>query len=162
MKKVFIILFIGLLIYIPGSIYFLNSYNFISPIDYQKDIIIRNDNRGDGFFAAKRSGNRLHNGVDLWAAVGRPVLAARSGIVIAATASRGMGNYVILKHSGGIITIYGHLLHIYVKKWDFVRQGQVIGAVGKTGNANSSGIQPHLHFELRKTGIPQDPLQYLE
>ena len=74
----------------------------------------------------------------------------------------GSGNYVIIRHPGNISTLYGHLLEVYVKKNNLVRQGEVIGSVGKTGNANYADIQPHLHFEVRKNGIPQDPLEYLE
>jgi murein DD-endopeptidase MepM/ murein hydrolase activator NlpD len=73
-----------------------------------------------------------------------------------------MGNFVVIRHWDNLATIYGHLAQIYVTEGDFVRQGQVIGAVGKTGNANYRDIQPHLHFEVRKSGIPQDPIEYLE
>jgi len=104
----------------------------------------------------------VHEGIDLFAEIGSPVLACRSGRIIAARKNRGMGNYIIIRHPGNIITVYGHLFRIYVYKNAFVRQGQVIGSVGKTGNANYRDIQPHLHFEIRKNGIPQDPLVYLE
>jgi murein DD-endopeptidase MepM/ murein hydrolase activator NlpD len=73
-----------------------------------------------------------------------------------------MGKFVILKHPGGITTIYGHLSDIYVGEKEFVRQGTAVGAVGKTGNANSREILTHLHFEVRKNNSPQDPLIYLE
>jgi len=73
-----------------------------------------------------------------------------------------MGNFIIIRHPGNIITMYGHLFRIYVNKNAFVRQGEVIGSVGKTGNANYRDIQPHLHFEIRKNGVPQDPLEYIE
>ena len=161
MKKTFLLLFILALIFIPLSISWVNKDNFISPIYYSYDIIIRNDSRGDGFFSAKRSGKRVHNGIDLLADIGTPVLAARSGLVIEAISSKGMGNYVILQHSGGLTTIYGHLSSIKTRKGVFVRQGEVIGAVGKTGNANHPDMLPHLHFELRKSNIPQDPFEYL-
>ena len=134
---------------------------FISPIEYKGDIVIRNDNCGDGLFASSRSGRRMHKGIDLFADVGTPVLSAKSGRVVSATANRGMGKYVIIRHRDNIITIYGHLSAIFVQKNDSVRQGQVIGSVGKTGNARSSQILPHLHFEIRKNGIPQDPLEYI-
>jgi len=148
-------------IYIIFSLYFLNKEYFLCPIEYQKDIVIRCDSRGDGFFAASRNGKRLHEGIDLFAPIGTPVLASRSGKVIAATRNRGMGNYVIIRHPDNIITIYGHLATMCVARNKFVRQGEVIGNVGKTGNANRRDIQPHLHFEVRKNGIPQDPLEYL-
>jgi murein DD-endopeptidase MepM/ murein hydrolase activator NlpD len=163
MRKLILFLFLATLpLYLIISIYFLDKQYFLCPIEYKGNFIVRNDNRGDGFFAAKRNGGRMHNGVDLFAETGTPVLAARSGKVIAAEHSRGMGNYVIIGHPGDIITLYGHLSGFCVLENDFVRQGQVIGSVGKTGNANYRDIQPHLHFEVRKEGIPQDPLKYLE
>jgi len=74
---------------------------------------------------------------------------------------KGMGNCIEILHPGNIVTVYGHLSAIYVSAGDFVRQGQFIGRVGKTGNANYSNIRPHLHFEVRKDGQAQDPLDYL-
>jgi len=162
MKKILLFLLILLPIYLLIGLYFLDKDYFLCPIGYKRDILIRSDSRGDGFFAAERNGNRLHNGIDLFAEIGTPVMASRSGIVVAAKQSRGMGNYVIIRHPGNIITIYGHLLRIYISQNNFVRQGEVIGAVGKTGNANYRDILPHLHFEVRKGGIPEDPLEYLE
>ena len=135
---------------------------FICPIEYKSDIIIRNDKGGDGLFASSRSGMRIHKGIDLLADEGKPVLTAKSGKVVSATQNRGMGKYVIIRHRNNIITIYGHLSEIFVRKNDYLRQGQVIGSVGRTGNARYRGILPHLHFEIRKNGIPQDPLEYLE
>ena len=58
------------------------------------------------------------------------------------------------------ITVYGHLLYFFVRRDDYVRQGQVIGRVGKTGNARAIDMLPHLHFEVRENGVPQDPLEY--
>ncbi len=161
MKKILIFLLIVLAVYIPHSLGCLDKNYFVCPVQYKRDIIVRSDGWGDGFFAANRNGRRLHQGVDLLAEVGTPVLAARSGNVISAKQNNGMGKYVIIKHSGNLNSIYGHLSKIYVTNGEFVRQGQIIGLVGKTGNANSRGIQPHLHFEIRKDGVPVDPLGYL-
>lgn len=161
MKKLFTFLLIIFLVYFSARIYFLDKEYFLCPIEYSRDFIIRCDNHGNGFFAAGRSGRRLHQGIDLFAEIGQSIRAPRSGRVVAAQRSRGMGNFVIIKHSEKLVTIYGHLSRIDVRKGDFVRQGQVLGAVGKTGNANYRDIQPHLHFEVRKNGVPQDPLQYL-
>ncbi|MCX5711907.1 MAG: M23 family metallopeptidase, partial [Candidatus Omnitrophica bacterium] len=72
-----------------------------------------------------------------------------------------MGNYIVIRHTDGLKTIYGHLNDILVKKNSYVRQGRIIGSVGKTGNSRSNRILSHLHFELRKDGVPQDPLTYL-
>ncbi len=168
MKRILLLLFFITPVYLTTSLYFIDKDYFICPIEYKGDAVIRCDSRGEGFFAARRNGHRIHEGVDLYSEIGSPVVAARSGRVIASvvTANKykktGSGNYVIILHPGDITTIYGHLLQVYVRKNDFIRQGQVIGRVGKTGNANYPDIQPHLHFEVRKGGIPQDPLEYLE
>jgi len=162
MKKPTIALLVILSIWLLVGFRFLKPARYICPIRYQDNIIIRCDGRGDGFFASGRSGGRLHNGIDFYARVGTPIIASRSGRVIAAKRNFGMGNYVIIRHRGNITTVYGHLNKIYVKKNQSVRQGKVIGSVGKTGNARFRDIKPHLHFEIRKKGLPQDPLDYLE
>ncbi len=162
MKKILLILLIVLPFYLVAGLYFLDKSYFFSPIEYKVKMVVRSDSMGDGLFGSPRSGGRLHQGIDLLAALGSPVFAARSGIVVAATSSKGMGNYIAIKHPGSMITIYGHLTDIYVQKNALVRQGELIGSVGKTGNANYRAIQPHLHFEVRKNGIPQDPREYLE
>jgi len=162
MKKILLFLFIILPIYFLTSLYFLDKDYFLCPIEYKRDIIIRSDNRGNGFFGAERNGKRIHQGLDLFAEIGTPVLASRSGRVVAAAQNNGIGKFVIIKHPDSIATIYGHLSEIFVKKNQFVRQGEIIGSVGKTGNANFRDIQPHLHFEVRGNGVPQDPLEYLE
>ncbi|MDP2940959.1 MAG: M23 family metallopeptidase [Candidatus Omnitrophota bacterium] len=162
MKKISLILLIFFLASALVVLYFIDSRRFICPIKYQNDILIRSDGRGDGVFAAERSGRRLHEGLDLYAPLGTPIFACRSGRVSSAKENHGMGKYVVLRHSGGFITIYGHLSQIAVAKNQFVRRGQMIGLVGKTGNADYRDIQPHLHFEVRKGGVPVDPLEYLE
>lgn len=162
MKKSLLFLLIVLPIYLIISLYLLDKDYLLCPIEYKKDIFIRCDSRGDGSFGARRRGNRMHNGIDLQTEIGTPVFASRSGRVIEVGYQPRLGNYIEIIHAGGLSTIYGHLLEIYVKQNAFIRQGQVIGSVGKTGNANFRDIQPHLHFEVRKNGIPQDPLEYLE
>lgn len=162
MKKILLFLLILLPAYLFLSLYFLDKTYFLCPIEYKRDIVIRSDSRGDGFFAANRNGRRIHQGLDLFAPLGTQVLAAQSGLVASAKENRGMGKYIVIRHSGGVTTIYGHLLEIYAVKNQLIRQGDVIGLVGKTGNANHRAIQPHLHFEVRRGGVPEDPLQYLE
>ncbi len=163
MKRNLLFLFLIIFsVYIIISLYFLDKDYFLCPIEYQRDIVIRCDSMGDGFFAAKRRRNHMHNGIDLQTEIGTPVFTSRSGRVIETGYQHGLGNYIEITHPGGLTTIYGHLLEIYVKQSTFVRQGQIIGTVGKTGNANYPSIQPHLHFEIRKKGVPQDPLEYLE
>ena len=68
----------------------------------------------------------------------------------------GYGNIIVIAHSNGLATAYGHLSAIYVGSGS-VSQGQSIGAVGSTGNSTGN----HLHFEVRVNGSPVDPLGYL-
>jgi murein DD-endopeptidase MepM/ murein hydrolase activator NlpD len=104
----------------------------------------------------------MHNGIDLLSEMGAGVYASRNGKARVADQKNGMGIYVVLYHENNVNTTYGHLLKAEVKNGDFVRQGQLIGRVGKTGNANHPSMQAHLHFEIRKDGLPQDPMEYLE
>ncbi len=161
MKKILLIILILAAVCIFIGLASLDKQYFICPVKYKSDIVIRHDNYGNGLFASDRSGNRIHKGTDMLAKVGTPVLAAKSGRVLAATQNRGMGKYVIIQHKHNIISIYGHLSEISVRKHDYVSQGGVIGKVGKTGNAAYRAMLPHLHFEIRKNGVPQDPLQYI-
>jgi len=101
-----------------------------------------------------RGFSSIHSGVDLSDPVGTPVRAANSGAVIFAGWNNwGYGNAIVLVH-GPFLTLYGHLSSIGVGCGQLVSAGQVIGAVGTTGN--SSG--PHLHFEIRNGNTPTDPL----
>ncbi|MGH3143647.1 MAG: M23 family metallopeptidase, partial [Gaiellales bacterium] len=69
----------------------------------------------------------------------------------------GYGNLSVIDHGGGIATAYGHQSGIAAGNGAYVAQGQVIGYVGNTGHSTG----PHLHFEVRVNGVPQDPLGYL-
>jgi murein DD-endopeptidase MepM/ murein hydrolase activator NlpD len=105
-----------------------------------------------------RRGKRGHDGVDIRAPRGTPVVAAEAGRVI--HSGGGLGDYgkvVILKHVGRYSTVYAHQDHIRVSKGEFVEKGEVIGSVGTSGNASG----PHLHFEVRRDRVPDDPLSYL-
>ena len=106
-----------------------------------------------GGYTFTRGFTSWHTGVDLAAPVGTPVLAANSGAVIfAGWSSWGYGYTVVLAH-GPFLTLYAHMSAINVGCGQLVSVGQVIGAVGSTGN--SSG--PHLHFEIRNGDTPTDP-----
>jgi murein DD-endopeptidase MepM/ murein hydrolase activator NlpD len=98
---------------------------------------------------------RAHTGVDYGAPVGTPVRSVGEGIVESAGYQGGYGQAVVLRHSGGQTTLYGHLSRIDVRKGQSVDQGQRIGSVGATGLATG----PHLHFEFRVNGVHRDPLQ---
>lgn len=97
---------------------------------------------------------RLHTGLDIAAPSGAPVYAAESGEVFFASWRGGYGQCIILLHGGGMSTLYGHLSRLYVRPGQVVRRGQVIGAVGSTGLSTG----PHLHFEVRRNGVPVNPM----
>jgi murein DD-endopeptidase MepM/ murein hydrolase activator NlpD len=100
----------------------------------------------------------FHTGVDLGAPLGTPVLAAADGIVVAvALTSVGYGNYVMIAHGGGVITLYAHLLETDVNVGDRVTRGERIGREGSTGLSTG----PHLHFEVRVYDQVVDPMRYL-
>ncbi|MDD5449250.1 MAG: M23 family metallopeptidase [Candidatus Omnitrophica bacterium] len=148
--------------FIWNESFYLDPLPFLSPIAYGNTAVpIRNDWRGEGAFGARRSGRRTHQGIDLLAPVGTPVRAAKGGLAFSNEQKKGMGKYVEIKHKNGFVTIYSHLSEISIKPAQKVRQGQVIGKVGKTGNARYNGIEPHLHFEIRKRGVAVDPKEYL-
>jgi len=98
-----------------------------------------------------------HKGVDLTAPKGTDVFAAMDGRVLAAAKVKGYGNYVMLDHGNGVVTLYGHHNRNFVVAGEVVHRGQKIAEVGRTGNATG----PHLHFELRVDGAVQNPLPYL-
>lgn len=101
---------------------------------------------------------RKHNGIDLTAPEGTPILAAADGrVAYAATDQRGYGNLVILEHENGFITIYAHNRENLVKEGDEVKRGTLIARVGKSGNATGN----HLHFEIRQHRVAVDPIKYL-
>lgn len=95
----------------------------------------------------------FHQGLDIANYYGAPVKASESGKVIFAGEYKGYGKMVIIRHSGGYSTRYAHLSQIKVKHGQYVRQGQLIGNIGKTGVATG----PHLHFEIRKYGRALNP-----
>ncbi|TET15076.1 MAG: hypothetical protein E3J77_02920 [Actinobacteria bacterium] len=101
---------------------------------------------------------RFHLGIDLAAPYGTLVKAADGGQVIQAGYFGGYGNSVMLYHGGGFATWYAHLSSINVSIGQFVQRGQVIGLIGSTGWTTG----PHLHFEVRINGAPQNPRAYLQ
>jgi len=157
MKRI-VVIFAGmallLSIWACSSLYVARDH-FASPLPTK--LVLRNDDYGDGYFGAKRSGGRVHKGVDFLADVGTPVFAVKPGVVKYARYKKGNGNYVVINHSWGYKTYYCHLAQINVSEGQKVSELQVIGTVGKTGNANRSGMSAHLHFEIHKDGVPYDP-----
>ncbi len=100
---------------------------------------------------------RFHAGIDFGAPTGTPIRAADSGTIIYAGWYGGYGNTVIVDHGGSISTLYAHASALYVSEGQSVQRGQVIAAVGSTGFSTG----PHLHFEVRRSGEPVDPLAFL-
>lgn len=106
----------------------------------------------------KRRGGRRHEGLDISAPAGTPVLAAAAGKVIYANSKlRGYGELVVIRHAGDLVTVYAHNRRLLVREGQRVRGGEVIAEVGKTGRATGF----HLHFEVRKGDRPVDPLGYV-
>ena len=99
-----------------------------------------------------------HNGIDLAAPGGSPILAAYNGTVVAAAYSASMGNYVMIDHGDGLYTIYMHASALSVSKGQEVTAGQTIGAVGTTGRSTGN----HLHFGVRLNGSYVSPWNYLK
>ena len=122
----------------------------------------------NGTYITSPFGNRLHPiqgvykyhaGIDIGnAGYGAPVLAAADGIVTYAGVMSGYGNCVMINHGSGIVTLYGHGQTIYATLGQTVKQGDVIMAVGSTGNSTG----PHLHFEVRKDGVATSPIPFLK
>jgi murein DD-endopeptidase MepM/ murein hydrolase activator NlpD len=98
--------------------------------------------------------NRMHEGVDLGASAGTPIVAAADGRVVAAGWRGGYGRQVAILHGGGLETTYSHMSAIAAHAGELVRRGELIGYVGASGLATG----PHLHFEVIKNGRPVNPL----
>lgn len=101
---------------------------------------------------------QFHNGLDMAASSGTPILAAYDGDVVAADYSSSMGNYIMINHGSGLYTIYMHCSALYVSKGQTVSKGQNIAAVGSTGRSTG----PHLHFSVRLNGNYTSPWNYLK
>lgn len=103
-------------------------------------------------------GQEFHNGIDLAAASGTPILAFGSGTVTMSGWNGGYGNYISIDHGGGLMSFYGHCSALYVKKGAAVKAGQKIAAVGTTGSSTGN----HLHFGMHKNGSPVNPQSYVK
>lgn len=100
---------------------------------------------------------RMHTGIDYGSSSGTAIRAAANGKVIYAGRYGGYGNATIVDHGGSLATLYAHQSSILVDEGQRVTKGQVIGRVGSTGFSTG----PHLHFEVRVSGSPVDPMKYL-
>lgn len=101
---------------------------------------------------------QFHNGLDMAAPGGSPILAAYNGTVVAAAYSSSMGNYIMIDHGDNLFTIYMHASALYVSNGAEVTKGQKIAAVGSTGRSTGN----HLHFSVRLNGSYVSPWNYLK
>ena len=99
---------------------------------------------------------RFHAGLDFGADYGSPIFATKAGTVILAGWYGGYGQAVLIDHGGGVTTLYGHTSDLYVSEGDTVQRGQAIATIGSSGLSTG----PHLHFEVRVSGEPVNPISY--
>lgn len=104
------------------------------------------------------TGGEPHPGLDIAIPVGRPVRAAGGGTVLEAGDQPEYGTYVLVQHPDGYQSLYGHLSRLTVKAGRPVEAGDVLGLSGNTGRSSA----PHLHFEVRRAGLPIDPRKILK
>jgi murein DD-endopeptidase MepM/ murein hydrolase activator NlpD len=100
---------------------------------------------------------RMHQGIDIGVGYGTPIHAAKAGEVIFAGQMSGYGNVIVISHGGGFSTLYAHQSRLGASDGQSVSQGEVIGYVGSTGHSTG----PHLHFECRVDGTPENPMRFL-
>ena len=106
-------------------------------------------------FGRRASGN--HHGADIGAPSGAPIVAVLPGVVTFAGWEQGYGLEVRVDHGNGMSTLYAHMSRTFVRPGQRVGQGEQLGAVGSTGRVSA----PHLHFEVRLGGVPQNPMRWL-
>lgn len=100
---------------------------------------------------------KAHEGMDIAAQTGTPVVSAADGVVIRAGFGTGYGNMVEISHGYGIKTLYAHNSRLNVKAGQRVKRGEVIAYAGDSGSSTG----PHLHYEVRLNGLPVNPAKYL-
>lgn len=101
--------------------------------------------------------NAFHNGIDIAASSGNPIMATADGFVSHVKREKIGGNVVILSHGGGHTTVYCHLSKFKVKPGQKVKRGDVIGLIGNTGKS----LGPHLHYEVRVNGTSINPYYHI-
>ena len=109
-------------------------------------------------YGLRWNGAEFHQGIDIAAEMGTPIVATADGVVtIAGWNAGGYGNMVDIDHGSGVSTRYGHASAVVVTPGQRVRRGQIIAYVGSTGHSTG----PHLHYEVRLSGQPVNPSSYL-
>jgi murein DD-endopeptidase MepM/ murein hydrolase activator NlpD len=99
----------------------------------------------------------MHAGLDIAAEHGKAIYAPSDGMVVFAGPEGGYGNVIVIDHGYGIKTRFGHLAQISVKSGERIKRGQHVGSIGNTGRSTG----PHLHYEVRVNGIPQNPRKFI-
>ena len=109
------------------------------------------------FGVGSRIRRSSHTGLDIATSTGTPIAAAASGTVTFSGYKGSYGNMLVISHGNGVQTYYGHCSKLYVSAGTQVSQGEIIGAVGSTGNSTG----PHLHLEVRVNGVAYNPQNYV-
>lgn len=128
---------------------FLPSYAPVDNVQYTSNF----GNRIDPFTGL----HSFHEGIDFHGEKGMAVVAAASGKVVTAEQHPQYGNMVEIDHGNGLVSRYAHASRLLVKEGDLVVRGQKIAEIGSTGRSTG----PHLHFEVRLNGTPQNPARFL-
>lgn len=97
-----------------------------------------------------------HTGLDIANPVGTPIAAAASGTIVHSGWKSAFGKMIVIDHGNGVQTYYAHCSSLYKSVGEYVNQGDIIAAVGMTGNVTG----PHLHLEVRVNGVAYNPIYY--
>lgn len=100
---------------------------------------------------------KMHEGIDIGAPFGAPILAPADGIVVFAGVKPGFGKHVQIDHGYGIETMFAHSEKLHVKTGQIIKRGMLLANVGSTGHSTG----PHLHYEVRINGVPVDPFYFI-
>ena len=101
----------------------------------------------------------VHRGIDIANNLGTPISAVMDGTVINAGPAQGFGNWVVIRHDGGEVSVYGHMRYYNVSVGERVTAGQQIAVIGSEGQSTG----PHLHFEIKPDGVNQvDPVPWFK
>lgn len=126
---------------------------FLFPLDYYSRVTSEYGWRIHPIYGYEK----FHSGIDFGAPTGQPIKAAYNGEVILSEYSSSAGNYIMINHGNGLVTVYMHCSKLIASVGQMVEKGETIGLVGSTGNSTG----PHLHFSVRLNGEYVDPGPYI-
>lgn len=156
----------------PGSRE-ISNVNMLQSVQEQSEVFsnliknipigVPNNGRFSSMYGYRRNpfggfSGEFHAGIDIKGELGDPIYATADGFVNRCDYYGGYGNAVVLNHSFGYQTLYGHMTRVNVVQGEEVKAGDVIGFMGSTGR--STGV--HVHYEIRKDGIDIDPVPYIK